>query len=90
MNKATRIKKPADAPSAIEKYLEKHSLTQEEFGKKVGDGVSQGMVWQWSEWLKNPKKGTRITAERAMEIEAATNGEIKRAELRPDLFKEAA
>jgi DNA-binding transcriptional regulator YdaS (Cro superfamily) len=33
------------------------------------------------------ENGTRkITAEKAIEIEAKTNGRIKRAELRPDLF----
>lgn len=69
-------------------YLEKHKLSQKEFGAKLG--VSQGMVWQWIRWLEDQDKGTRITAERAVQIEAATRGEVKRHHLRPDLFKARA
>lgn len=43
-------------------------------------GVSQGLVWQWL----NEK--TRITAERAQDIEEKTNGEVTRFELRPDIY----
>lgn len=88
MNKATRAKKPES--TVIERHLEKHGLSQEEFAKKFKPAVSQGLIWQWIEWLKNPKKGTRITAERAKEIEEITGGEIKRWELRPDVFEAAA
>lgn len=65
-------------------YLAKEKLSQEEFGRRIP--VSQGMVWQWLEWLENPQKGTRITAERALDIERASHGEVARHELRPDLF----
>lgn len=83
----TRAKKvDADEPSAIQTYLDKHGLSQEEFAKKFKPAVTQGLIWQWSVWLKNPKKGTRITAERAIEIEAKTDGEITRHDLRPDLY----
>lgn len=43
-------------------------------------GVTQGLVWQWL------NERTRITAERAVQIEKATDGAVTRAELRPDLF----
>lgn len=43
-------------------------------------GVSQGLVWQWL----NGK--TRITAERALDIEQKTSGSVSRYELRPDVF----
>lgn len=67
-------------------YLAKERLSQAEFARRVGSGVSQGMVWQWLKWLDDPASGTRVTAERAGEIEAATNGEVTRHELRPDLY----
>ena len=70
----------------LAQYLEQEKLTQEEFGKRVGAGVSQGLIWQWLEWLTDPARGTRITAERAIEIEAATGGQVTRHELRPDLY----
>jgi len=47
-------------------------------------GVSQGLVWQWLHGE------TKITAERAIDIETKTAGEITRQELRPDLFGEVA
>lgn len=62
----------------IKAYLEKHQLSQEQFAKQIG--VSQGLVWQWIEGR------TRITAERAVEIEKKTEGEITRHALRPDLY----
>lgn len=71
----------------IRAYLEKHQLSQEQFAKRLG--VSQGLIWQWMEWHANPNKGTRITAERAKEIEEKTDGEITRHDLRPDLFSRA-
>lgn len=43
-------------------------------------GVSQGLVWQWLEGK------TRITAERAIEIEGITGGKVSRHELRADIF----
>lgn len=59
-------------------YLKKHRLSQEDFAKRVG--VTQGLVWQWI------KGRTRITAERAIEIENLTGGEVSRHDCRPDIF----
>lgn len=59
-------------------YLEKQGLSQEAFAKSIG--VSQGLVWQWLDGR------TRITAERAIEIEKKTGGAITRRDLRPDLY----
>lgn len=65
----------------LAKYLETTETTQQAFAVKVG--VTQGLVWQWLSGK------TRITAERAKEIEAATEGLVTRRELRPDVFDEA-
>lgn len=62
----------------IPSYLQKQAMSQAEFGKKLG--VTQGAVWQWIEGE------TRITAERARQIERVTRGAIKARELRPDVF----
>ena len=43
-------------------------------------GVTQGLVWQWIEGV------TRITAERAIQIERVTGGQVGKHELRPDVF----
>lgn len=75
--------------NVIEQYISKHGLSQEKFGKLLS--VTQGMVWQWCVWLDTRgKRGTRITAERAIEIEVATDREILREQLRPDVFAERA
>lgn len=66
----------------LKKYLERKKLTQAQFAKQVG--VSQGAVCQWISGK------SRITAERAKEIEEKTKKAIKRHELRPDLFSKAA
>src|SRR3990167_3888832 len=66
-------------PEAINNYIQQHGLTQEAFGKKIG--VTQGLVWQWL------KGFTRITPERAVQIERRTAGAITRQELRPDIFE---
>lgn len=63
----------------IPAYLKKHELSQEQFATFLG--VSQGLVWQWIAGK------TRITAERAKEIERKTGGEITRHDLRPDIFE---
>lgn len=62
----------------IRAYIKKHGLSQQEFASQLG--VSQGMVWQWLNGR------SRITAERAKQIEQATGGYIKRRDLRPDVF----
>jgi DNA-binding transcriptional regulator YdaS (Cro superfamily) len=90
MAKPTRTQKPPvadDTPSPIQVYLEKHGISQEKFAETFDPKVTQGLVWQWIQWLKNPKKGTRITAERAIEIEKLTKGEVTRHDLRPDLYQ---
>lgn len=66
----------------IRAYLDRHGLSQEQFGKFIG--VSQGLVWQWLNGR------TQITAEMANAIEEKTKGAIKRRELRPDLFAKKA
>jgi len=62
----------------IPEYLEKHRISQDEFGSMIG--VTQGAV---SQWLAGSIK---ISAERAVDIEKATKGEVKREEIRPDIF----
>ena len=62
----------------ISDYLKKHGLSQKRFGEQVG--ITQGMVWQLLQGM------CRASPETAKRIEAATNGEITRAELRPDLW----
>lgn len=62
----------------IPAYLKEHDLSQEAFANMLG--VSPGLVWQWLDGR------TRITAERAREIERKTRGAIKRHDLRPDIF----
>jgi transcriptional regulator with XRE-family HTH domain len=74
----------------IKTYLKATGLTYAEFGARIGapggapggvsGGVSAGMVGHWIAGRH------RITAERAIQIEAATDGAVTRAELRPDLF----
>lgn len=59
-------------------YLTTNGLSQGAFAKRLG--VTQGAVWQWI------SGESRITAERAVQIETETGGEVSRAELRPDLF----
>jgi DNA-binding transcriptional regulator YdaS (Cro superfamily) len=61
----------------IRSYMEKHSLTQEEFGRLVD--VTQAMV---SLWLS----GEPVSPERARVIEKKTRGAISRMDLRPDVF----
>lgn len=74
-----------EAETSLENYLKKQRTTQEAFADQLG--VSQGLVHQWIKWLKTGgEHGTRITAERARQIEAATACEIRAAQLRPDLF----
>lgn len=69
---------PSIALMDIRTYLEKHGKSQEQFAKDIG--VTQGLVWQWLDGRQ------RITAERAIEIEQKTRGEITRHDLRSDLF----
>ena len=62
----------------IADYLASKGISQSEFARRVG--VSPGLVWQW---INNQ---TGITAEKAVAIERATDGELPRDRLRPDVF----
>ena len=59
-------------------YMQSHGISQSDMADRLG--VSQGMV---SHWLRGRKN---ITAEKARDIEIATNGAVRRHELRPDVF----
>lgn len=63
-------------PMKLQDYLK--TTTQADFAALLN--VTQGCVWQWAHGIIN------ITAERAVQIEKATNGKVLRTELRPDLF----
>lgn len=62
----------------IPQYLEKSGIHQAEFARRLG--VSPGLVWQWL------NGETKITAERAVQIEEATGGDVTCEDVRPDLF----
>jgi DNA-binding transcriptional regulator YdaS (Cro superfamily) len=68
--------------SKLAKYLESENLSQQAFGKQLG--VSQGLVHQWL------TMSTRITAERAVQIETVTKGKLSRYDCRPDLYFQQA
>jgi|GEM_PF-710553 len=53
-------------------------VTQASFAKELG--VSQGLVWQWLNGR------TKITPERAKQIELITQGAVTRHDILPDLF----
>lgn len=67
----------------IRAYLKKHGLSQQDFADMFG--VTQSAVWQWMNGERS-----RVTAERAIEIERVTRGQIRRQDLRPDLFSRRA
>jgi len=50
-----------------------------ELSKSLPGRPSKQTIHQW--------RNRRVPAERAVDIEIALNGEVKRHELRPDLFK---
>ena len=52
---------------------------QKSLAEKIG--TTQSQVWYW---LKKSKKG--VPGEFAWRIEAATDGKVKAADLRPDIF----
>jgi DNA-binding transcriptional regulator YdaS (Cro superfamily) len=63
-------------------YLKKHKLTQKELADRLG--CHQTLISQLV-------LGTlTISAERAVEFEKKTRGEIHRADLRPDLWSRRA
>lgn len=63
---------------ALNEYLRSRSITRSAFADLIG--VTPGAVSQWC------VGHSEITAERALEIEKATNAELTRYALRPDLF----
>lgn len=68
----------------LKTYLDQPGQTQEKLAEKIrnlGYPCTQGTVSQW--YLGD----LTITAERAVQIEKATEGAIQRHELRPDLFE---
>lgn len=62
----------------IRKYLKDTGLTQAQFAEKAK--VPQGLVSQWV----NDK--LRVSAERVLDVESATEGRLSRHDLRPDIY----
>ena len=63
-------------------YRKAKNLSQARFAEFLtanGSPATQGLVSQW-------EQGASIPAERVVEIEKATAGEIRRGDLRPDLW----
>jgi len=56
---------------------------QTELARRMKDGTRQGHVWYWL-------KTGRPPAERCRAIELATEGQVTRQDLRPDLFDSEA
>ncbi|CRR10868.1 hypothetical protein PAERUG_E15_London_28_01_14_07917 [Pseudomonas aeruginosa] len=70
-------------PMDIATYRKEKGLSQSAFADLLtasGSPATQGLVSQW-------EKGATIPAERVVEIEKATGGEVKRHSLRPDLWQ---
>ncbi|HVT36315.1 MAG TPA: YdaS family helix-turn-helix protein [Nevskiaceae bacterium] len=63
---------------AIAEYLREKNLTQAQFAELVG--VTQSMVAQWVGGIR------RISAERAIAIEEKTGRDLRKGQLRPDLW----
>lgn len=64
-------------------YRKRHGLSQAAFAQRMTDAgapVSQALVSFW-ELGRKP-----VSAERCAQIERVTGGEIRRVDLRPDLF----
>ena len=53
---------------------------QTALAERIGNGVKQTNVWNW---LNREK---RVPAERVLAVEQATDGQVSRHELRPDLY----
>lgn len=67
---------------AIKKYRRTHRLSQKELAELIG--VTQGCI-------NHIETGRRTASPKlAVQFENKTNGEIKRASLRPDIFGKAA
>ena len=62
----------------LKTYLEKHDVSQSELDRRLD--VTPALVWQWL-------NGHRpIAAEKVIPIEVATEGCVRRHELRPDIY----
>lgn len=61
----------------LDTYLRRERISQVEFAEKLG--VTPGAVWQWC-------NGYRMSAEKVLPIERATDGNVTRHDLRPDLY----
>lgn len=69
----------------LQEWLSVPGNTQQVLAERLG--VTQPAVSQWVNWLKGKKKNaTRITGERAVQIEVATDGKVRRQTMRPELF----
>ena len=70
----------------ITTYRKNKGLTQAAFAAALtesGSKATQGLISQWE------SGDVVIPAERAVEIERATGGEVSRSDLRPDLWPNA-
>ena len=56
--------------------------TQKDLAKAIG--VTPAAVWQWMH--KDALKRNKISPDKAYLIEQVTKGEVRREELRPDIF----
>lgn len=56
--------------------------TQSELARRIGGKVRTGHIHYW---LRN-----KVPSERCIDIERATEGQVSRYELRPDVFGDAA
>jgi DNA-binding transcriptional regulator YdaS (Cro superfamily) len=59
-------------------YLKSEEVSQAELARRLG--VTQGMVWQWLKGVR------RVSAEKVLALEEATNGKVTRHEIRPDIY----
>lgn len=66
------------AAEKIKTYRTKARLSQDQFAKLIG--ATQGLVNHWEQSRQQP------SAVMSRKIEEKTNGELKRTDLRPDIF----
>lgn len=62
----------------LKTYLSKPGNTQARLGASLNPPVTQGAI---SQWLAD-----RVPAERVLQVEAATGGEVTRYEMRSDIY----
>ena len=65
----------------LKEWMTETGTTQLDLSQRIG--VTQGVVWQWVNGR------ARVPAERAVAIEKATEGKVRRTDLRPDIFEDA-